>query len=418
MININECIRNRKEAVIAFKKRGLSTELLDDLIALENKRKKGQKEIEVLQVKRNQLTQSIRKNPQEAGSQKEGVKIIKQQIVHLEEIQNEIEKQLKKISLRIPNFPEKDVHEGQSEKENKIIYSSPDKQKITEQKPHWEIDKASRLLDFKRGVKLSGSRFYVMYGEFAQLQRALIQYLLKTLQEAGFLEVTLPYMVHQDALLAAGQLPKFAENLYHDIEEDFWWIPTAEVPLTALHQDEILEADSLPKLYCAHTACFRREKASAGKDGRGMKRGHQFDKVEMFSFCKPDQAEGIFNKMVDIAKKICTELELPYQLKSLCTGDLGFAASKTIDVEVWAAGCQEWLEVSSISMCRDFQSRRAKVRYREGKEKALCDTLNGSCLGIPRTMIALIENNQQKDNSILVPEPLQPWTGFKKIQVN
>eukprot|EP01047_Picozoa_sp_COSAG01_P016067 COSAG01_NODE_814_length_13398_cov_4.254230_10_plen_419_part_00 len=415
MIDINFCKEEKETAKAALKRRGISTSLIEDLLTLEDQRKKGQQAIDELRLKRNQLSKIIGQNPANADAIKSEVKALKLDLSVLEEEQDLCEKNLKKLAYRLPNFPDSSVPEGESDADNQVLFSSPVPETLQSAKPHWELGKALGLLDFDRGVKLSGSRFYVLYGQLAKLQRALIYFLLEHLEKAGFMEANVPYMVHQEALYAAGQLPKFAENLYRDYEEDYWWVPTAEVPITGLHLNEILDAESLPRKYCAHTPCFRREKASAGSDVRGIKRGHQFDKVEMYAFSKASESEAIFEQMIATCKAACEALDLPYQVKNLCTGDLGFSATKTQDIEVWSAGCKEWLEVSSVSLCGDFQARRAKVRYKEDKKKVLCHTLNGSCLGIPRTMIAIIENNQQRDGSILVPEPLKKWTGFDKV---
>jgi seryl-tRNA synthetase len=214
-------------------------------------------------------------------------------------------------------------------------------------------------------------------------------------------------------VFASGQLPKFESNLYHDHEEDFWWVPTAEVPLTGLHMDEILDEAALPFEYTSYTPCFRREKMSAGREVRGIKRGHQFDKVEMYIYCKPNESEKYFQRMIEDAERICQKLELPYRVNKLCTGDLGFAAAYTYDIEVWAAGCGEWLEVSSISNTLDFQARRAGIRYRpeDGKGTRFVHTLNGSGLGLPRTLIAVLENNQRADGAVVIPKILLPWMG-------
>lgn len=415
MIDIKAFINNIEKTKNDFIRRGLSTELLENIISLDKKRKDIQSLIDDYREKRNQLSKEIGKNLSDSDNIKNQVKDIKNKLVNLENEQEDIIKNLKKISFRIPNMADENVPDGNSEDDNITLFESEIPHHLQQKKiAHWDLKFSKNGIDFSRGVKLSGSRFYVLFGQLAQLQRALIQYLLHTLNQAGFNEVQVPYIVHQSAVEAAGQLPKFAENLYRDHLEDFWLIPTAEVPLTGLHKDEILSADSLPILYCAHSPCFRREKASAGKDGRGMKRGHQFDKVEMYAVCKPDQGETVFEKMLAVTQKVCDDLELPYRHKQLCTGDLGFAASKTIDVEVWASGCQEWLEVSSISLCRDFQARRAKIRFKNNSKKELCYTLNGSCMGIPRTLIAIIENNIQ-DNIIHVPKVLQYWMKEKTI---
>mgnify|MGYP000509653468 CR=1 FL=1 len=269
------------------------------------------------------------------------------------------------------------------------------------------------ILDFERGTKLTGSRFYVLSGAGARLQRALIAWMVDLHTRQGYTEQYLPFMVKTATVFGAGQLPKFADNLYKDHEEDYYFVPTAEVPLTGLHMDEILDEASLPRLYTAYTPCFRREKVSAGRDVRGIKRGHQFDKVEMYIYCKPEDSEAMHLKMLADGEQTCAELELPYRVKKLCTGDIGFGAALTYDLEVWAAGCNEWLEVSSISNVRDFQARRANIKYRpaDGGKPRFVHTLNGSGLGLPRTLIAVMENNQQADGAIVVPKVLRPWMG-------
>jgi seryl-tRNA synthetase len=220
-------------------------------------------------------------------------------------------------------------------------------------------------------------------------------------------------MVKADTLYAAGQLPKFIDNLYHDAEEDYWWVPTAEVPLTGLYMNEVIDADQLPMRYTAYTPCFRREKMSAGRDVRGIKRGHQFDKVEMYTFCKPEESQAELERMLADAEATCAGLGLTYRVKLLCTGDIGFNARITYDLEVWSPGLEEWLEVSSVSNVGDFQARRANIKYKpeEGGKTRLVHTLNGSGLGMPRTMIAVLENYQQADGSVVVPEVLRPWMG-------
>ncbi|HZQ36401.1 MAG TPA: serine--tRNA ligase, partial [Dehalococcoidia bacterium] len=279
--------------------------------------------------------------------------------------------------------------------------------------PHWELGERLGIIDFERGVKLSGSRFYVLKGAGAQLERALIAFMLDLHRRQGYTEVYVPFVVKEATLLNAGQLPKFRDNLYHDVEDDIWLVPTAEVPVTNLHAGEILDAAGLPLDYVAYTPCFRREKMSAGRDVRGIKRGHQFDKVEMYKFCAPEESPGELQRMLADAIETCKELGFTYRVVQLCGGDLGFAASLTYDIEVWAPGCGEWLEVSSCSNVRDFQARRANVRFRRGpgERPEFVHTLNGSGLGLPRTLIAVLENYQQADGSIVVPEALRPYMG-------
>ena len=279
--------------------------------------------------------------------------------------------------------------------------------------PHWDLGPALGIIDFERGTKITGSRFYVLSGPGARLQRALIAWMLDLHIRQGYTEKYLPFMVNSNTVYGSGQLPKFADNLYKDHEEDLYFVPTAEVPLTGYHMDEILEETDLPRLYTGYTPCFRREKISAGRDVRGIKRGHQFDKVEMYIYCKPEESNDWLEKMREHAEQTCAELNIPYRIKQQCTGDLGFGSTITYDVEMWAPGCDEWLEVSSVSNVTDFQARRANIRYRpeEGGKVKFPHTLNGSGLGLPRTLIAVMENYQQEDGSIVVPEVLRPWMG-------
>jgi len=328
----------------------------------------------------------------------------------------DVESNLQEFMLWVPNIPHADVPIGADDSEN--VIHVPANLKLPEfdfeVKPHWDLGPELDIIDFERGVKLSGTRFYVLKGWGARLQRALIQFMLdKHVYEHGYTEINPPYMVRSDMFVGAGQLPKFADNIYRDAEDDLMWIGTAEIALTNLHRDEIFEEADLPRNYVAYTACFRREKFSAGRDVRGIKRGHQFDKVEMYRFTTPETSYQAFDELVKHASAICEALELPYRLVEMVTGDLGFAAAKKFDIEVWAAGCQEWLEVSSISNCEAFQARRANVRYRPdaGGSTRFVHTLNGSGLALPRVMIAIIENNQQEDGSINIPEVLRKYMG-------
>ncbi|MBT9160262.1 MAG: Serine--tRNA ligase [Dehalococcoidia bacterium] len=285
-------------------------------------------------------------------------------------------------------------------------------------RPHWELGEALGIIDFERGVKLSGSRFYVLKGLGARLQRALIDFMLDLhIKEHGYTEIYPPFMVKRECMVGSGNLPKFADNLYHDQQDDFWFVPTAEVPLTNLYRGEILPPGTLPIYHVAFTACFRREKMSAGKDTRGIKRGHQFDKVELYKFVEADTSDEELEKMVEDAAVVCGKLGLAYRIVQLCAADLGFASAKSYDIEVWAPGCGEWLEVSSCSNCTDFQARRANVRYRPdvGAKPQFAHTLNGSGLALPRILIAVLENYQQGDGSITVPEVLRTYMGVDAI---
>jgi seryl-tRNA synthetase len=345
---------------------------------------------------------------------------LRDQINALEVAATEMDARMKDLLLRVPNMPDTSVPVGTSEEDNVIVRTIGEAPKMDFQpKPHWELGEKLGIIDFERGVKLSGSRFYVLSGWGARLQRALISFFLDTHTfQHGYKEVYLPFMVKRETMQASGNLPKFADNLYHDAEEDYWFVPTAEVPITSLHTDEILSIDKLPLDYVAYTACFRREKMSAGKDVRGIKRGHQFDKVEMYKIVAAENSMAELEKMVNDATDICAKLELPYRVKLLNTSDMGFSSTKTYDIEMWAPGQAEWLEVSSCSNCKDFQGRRANIRYRPGNDKKpeFVHTLNGSGLALPRVMIAVIENYQQADGTIRVPEVLQKYVGTDVIR--
>jgi len=323
------------------------------------------------------------------------------------------------VMLRIPNIPHEDAPLGADESENVLVSTEGELPQFDfEPKPHWELGPELGILDFERGVKLSGSRFYVLMRDGARLQRALINWMLEVhVGGHGYTEAYPPFVVSEKCLVGTGNLPKFQANLYHDVEDDLWLVPTAEVPLTNLHREEILDEADLPRCYAAYTACFRREKMSAGKDVRGIKRGHQFDKVELMKYVRPDMSDEELQKLIADAKAICRDLGLPYRIKEMCTGDLSFVACRKFDIEVWAAGCQEWLEVSSCSNFRDFQARRANIRYRPagGGGTQFVHTLNGSGLALPRTVIAVLENYQQADGTVIVPEVLRPHMGGQKV---
>ena len=323
------------------------------------------------------------------------------------------------LLLELPNLPQSDVPVGEDESGNIIVRQNgePPVMGFTPQ-PHWDLGEQLGIIDFERGTKLAGSRFYNMLGAGPKLERSLIAWMLDLHSlEHGYTEVSLPAVVKREIMEGSGNLPKFADNLYHDEEDDLWLIPTAEVPITNLYRDEIIPANTLPLKYVAQTPCFRRERASAGRDTRGIKRVHQFNKVEMYKFVEPETSNQELEQLVDDAEDVCRKLGFNYRVLQLCTGDMGFASSKTYDIEVWAAGCQEWLEVSSCSNCTDFQARRSNIRYRteEGGRPRFPHTLNGSGLALPRVIIAIMENYQQADGSIVIPEVLRPYTGFDVI---
>jgi seryl-tRNA synthetase len=330
----------------------------------------------------------------------------------------EIEAQLEEEMLWIPNLPHESTLYGASDDENKPW---PVKGEIPQfsftPKAHWDLAPELGILDFERGVKLSGSRFYILKGIGATLQRALINLYLDMAIEKGFTPLYVPQMVHEDSMYGAGQFPKFRENVYMDAVDQYYFLPTAEVAITNMHADEILEEAELPLYYVAHTPCYRREKTSAGRDTRGIKRGHQFEKVEMYKFTTPETSYAELESLTEAAEDICGRLGLPYRRLEIVTGDLGFSATKKYDVEVWAAGCNEWLEVSSCSNTEAFQARRARIRYRpkDSKRNEYVHTLNGSGLAVPRVLIAILENYQQADGSVIVPEALRKYVGKEVI---
>ncbi len=337
----------------------------------------------------------------------------------LEDELRQVEADFSETLLHLPNVPHESAPVGPDESANEVVRHWGERPEFGfEPVPHWDLGPELDLIDFERGVKLAGSRFYVLKGWGARLQRALIFWMLDVqTREHGYTEFYLPFVCRREILLGAGQLPKFEDNLYRDVEDDLWLLPTAEVALTNLHRDEILEPGQLPLRYVAYTPCFRREKMSAGRDVRGIKRGHQFDKVELYQFVEPERSYEALDEIVAHAESILRRLELPYRVLELCTGDLSFGAAKAYDLEVWAPAQDEWLEVSSISNVTDFQARRANIRYRPevGARTQFVHTLNGSGLALPRLMIAIMESYQQPDGSLVVPEVLRPYMGVEVI---
>ncbi|MDD5605313.1 MAG: serine--tRNA ligase [Dehalococcoidales bacterium] len=386
---------------------------IDEILELDERRRSNLARLEELRRERKASSKANGEAAREKG------RLIRDQIKNLEDTIREIEFSLNDRLLRVPNIPQPTVPIGKSEDDNIVAKTvgTPRQFDFTPL-PHWDIGERLGMIDFEAGTRISGSRFYVLKGMGATLQRALIDFMLDMhIREHGYKETYLPVMVRQEALIGSSNLPKFADNLYRDIEEDFWFIPTAEVALTNLHRDEILSPEVLPLYYVAHTPCFRREKMSAGKDVRGIKRGHQFEKVEMYKFAVPGNSNEELEKMASNAEEICARLEIPYRIKELCTADISFASTRTYDIEMWAPGCNEWLEVSSCSNCGDFQARRANIRYRPEPEAKpeYVHTLNGSGLALPRVLISVIENYQCSDGTIDIPEVLRPYTGISHI---
>lgn len=415
-------IRERSDFVKAeLAKVGFAAAAVDELLECDRRRRGFIKDVEDLRAHRAEVSRTIGKQDPAAREQlKTEMRAVGDRITALEGELAAAEDEFRKRMLEVPNLPDPGVPLGDDDSGNTVLRTHGEPRTFDfAPKPHWDLGPALGILDFDRGTKISGSRFYLLKGAGARLQRALIAWMLDVhTREHGYTEVTPPYMVKQECLVGAGQLPKFADNIYRDIEEDYCWIGTAEIPLTNIHRDEILEGGDLPLRYVAYTPCFRREKMSAGRDVRGIKRGHQFDKVEMYQLVEPEQSAAALDQIVGAAEDIARGLEIPYRVISICTGDLGFVAARKYDLEMWAPGCNEWLEVSSCSNCTDFQARRANLRYRkDSKSKPdFVHTLNGSGLALPRVMIAVIENYQNADGSITVPAVLRPYVGSDLIR--
>ena len=420
MLDLN-LIREEPEHIReAMVKRQMDPGVVDQVLSLDEKRRDLILQVETMRSERNAVSKEIgrMKDKDERQVKIDEMRQLGDKIDGVDAELSQVDSELSSIMAVLPNIPDPEVPVGLDDKDNIVLRVVGEKPEYDfEPKPHWDLGTDLGIIDFDRGVRLAGSRFYVLSGKGALLQRALIYWMVGLHIGQGYLEKYPPFMVREEVLYSAGQLPKFKDNLYHDVEEDLWMVPTAEVPLTGLHMGEILEEEQLPLHYTAYTACFRREKMSAGRDVRGIKRGHQFDKVEMYTYCTPENSAMEHEKMVNDAAETLEKLGLTYRVLLQSTGDLSFGSHKTYDLEVWAPGCQEWLEVSSISNIGSFQARRAGIRYRptEGKGTEFVHTLNGSGLGMPRTLIAVLENYQQADGSVAVPEVLQPLMGGMKV---
>jgi seryl-tRNA synthetase len=418
---------------------------IDAILELDVRRRSLLTQVEQLKQQRNQVSKEIgktlaphaRHTPAESGvarqasagvrdaaereAKKAEMRSVGDQIESFDAQVRETETELNDLMLTVPNLPDPSVPVGKDETENIVtrVVGEPQTAKDFgfEPKPHWDLGTALGIIDFERGVKVSGTRFYMLIGAGARLQRALISFMLDVHIGQGYIEVYPPYLVKRETLIGTGQLPKFAENQYLDQVDDLWMIPTAEVPVTNMYAGEILDGAKLPINHVAYTACFRREQMSAGRDTRGIKRGHQFDKVEMVKFCTPETSMAELAKLIDNAEEIARLLKIPYRIIQMVTGDLSFSAAVKYDIEMWAPGCNEWLEVSSCSNFKDFQARRANIKFKRDKnaKAEYVHTLNGSGLALPRVMIAVLENYQQADGSIAVPEVLKPYMGGLEV---
>ena len=397
-------------------RKGVDEKLLEKVKVKFEELKEAKVNFESLQAAQNAMSKEFgvyKREGKDISELKAKVDENKIRIADALEVQRLRQEELEKIAMAIPNIPDDDVPDGEDEESNVELgrVLTPKEFSFTP-KEHWELAEQNGWIDFERGVKLAGSRFSVAYDMGAKLERALINFMLNYNAKKGYTEVSVPHIVNRKALEGTGQLPKFEDDLYKIEGQELFLIPTAEVPLTNLFQDEIIPADNLPIKMTGYTSCYRKEAGAAGRDTRGIIRQHQFHKVELVCITKPEESEAIFDDMVKTASEILTALELPHRLVNLCTGDLGFGAAHTTDIEVWLPGQNTYREISSISSTRDFQARRAKIRYKNGKKNELVHTLNGSSLAVGRTIVAIMENYQNEDGSITIPEVLKPYMGI------
>ncbi|MBM4308958.1 MAG: serine--tRNA ligase [Deltaproteobacteria bacterium] len=396
---------------------------LDQFVTIDGERRKNLQEWERLRALQKKVSDDVSRKKKEGGDATELIsemKKVSQELKELDGIIQEKEKALQEFLLIIPNLPHSSVPIGKDSSDNAEVRRWGEIPKFGfEPKPHWDIGEELGILDFKSGAKITGARFTLYWDLGAKLERVLINFMLDLhTREHGYCEVLPPFMVNRTAMTGTGQLPKFEEELFRVEGVDYFLIPTAEVPVTNIHQDEVLEEKDLPLYYTAYTPCFRKEAGSYGKDTRGLIRQHQFNKVELVKFTKPENSYDELEKLLSNAEEVLRRLKLPYRVVNLCSGDLGFSASKTYDIEVWLPGQDTFKEISSCSNFEDFQARRAKIRYRiSGKSKTeYVHTLNGSGLAIGRTLVAILENYQQADGSVLIPEVLRPYmNGVEKI---
>jgi seryl-tRNA synthetase len=414
-------VRDNVEAVKeALKKRGYEFPL-QEFLSIDARRMTVMRETEELRNRRNVVSEEIgrlKRQKADAAAQLEEMKVVSDRIKSLDEALRGLEEETKSLLLTIPNIPHGSVPEGKDETENVEIrtWGSP---RVFDFEPlnHWDIAETLDIIDFDRASKIAGARFSLMKGAGARLERALMNFMLDLNTSKGYREVFPPVLVNRESMTGTGQLPKFEAELFRIADPEFYLIPTAEVPVTNIHRDEIVKEPDLPICYTAYTPCFRREAGSYGKDTRGLIRQHQFNKVELVKFVEPAHSYAELEKLTDDAEDILQRLGLPYRVVALCTGDLGFSSAKTYDLEVWLPGQNRYREISSCSNFGDFQARRANIRFkREGKKGTeFVHTLNGSGLAIGRTLVAVLENYQQKDCSVIVPEALRPYMGMERI---
>ncbi len=427
MLDIRLIRENKGLVADALKKRNEKTEVLDEILKIENQRRDLLQIVEEERQQRNRMSQEVGKLKKE-GKDASGIlseaKALSDQITEKEETLRELESRTKQEMLLIPNIPDESVPTGKDETDNQEIRVSGTKPEFSfEPKNHWDIGEDLDILDFERAGKITGARFVIDKGAGARLERSLINFMLNLhTKEHGYTEILPPVIVNRESMTGTGQLPKFEEDLFKLTDDDrgFYLIPTAEVPVTNIHRDEILNEDDLPIYYTAYTPCFRSEAGSYGKDTRGLIRQHQFNKVEMVKFVKPEDSFSELESLTANAEEILKRLGLHYRVVSLCTGDLGFSAAKTYDIEVWFPAQGKFREISSCSNFIDFQARRSSIRFKKQGQKGteFVHTLNGSGLAIGRTLAAILENFQQEDGSVIIPEVLRHYMGIEKIIKN
>lgn len=422
MLDIKRIRQNPEELINAMLKRRNKGADVTALLETDAKRRQTLQEVETLKAHRNAVSQEVPKIKKAGGDVSallEEMKGVAERIKALDEEVAGMDERLGEMLLGIPNIPHESVPEGASDKDNQEVRRNGEPPVFSfEPQAHWDIGGNLGILDFETAGKVTGARFTVYRGLGARLERAVINYFLNTHTESGYLEIFPPYMVNRASMTGTGQLPKFEEDAFKVSGTDYFLIPTAEVPVTNLHRDEILDASRLPIKYCAYSACFRAEAGSAGRDTRGLIRQHQFNKVELVKFAKPEDSYDELESLTRDAEKVLQGLGLPYRVVTLSTGDLGFSSAKTYDIEVWMPSYGRYVEISSCSNFEDFQARRAQIRFRRerGAKPELVHTLNGSGVAVGRTVAAILENYQQADGSVKVPDALVPYMGCSEIR--
>ena len=419
MLDLRRIVNDTDAVRDGLAKRGEEDAPIDAILALDVRRRELIQETDSARHFRNEVSRAIgaeKRRPTDEEIQQ--MRATGDRISELEGEARAVDAELRDLMLSLPNIPLYDVLEGLDESFNEVVRDADPPPAREWETPHWDIGENLGIIDMEGAANISGSRFYMLRGQGARLHRAIVGWLLDTLvDEFGYEETNPPYLVKEETLVGSGNLPKFADDLYRDDDAGLWMIPTSEVSLNAIYQGNIIDQD-LPLKYCAHTPCFRKEHAAAGRDVRGMKRVKQFEKVEMFRFVEPEDSEEALQEMIEISLELCRRLGFTTRLLKLCAGDIAFQSAKTYDIEVWSPGAQEWLEISSLSTCTDFQARRNNTRYRpeRGGGTRFPHTLNGSALGMPRTFIAVLENGLQADGSVVLPEVLWGKMGVDRIE--